>query len=135
MGIEGKTVLVVDDTEDVREAVKMILDAHDMRTEGAVDGEDGLAKAASLMPDLIILDVQMPKKDGFQTFTELRANEATRSIPVIMITGVGERLGIGFSAREMGEFLGDEPEAYLEKPISPEEIVATVTEVLSGGAA
>jgi len=130
MGIEGKKALIVDDTADVRETIKVLLEAHDMATVAAEDGVQGLEKAGSENPDVIVLDVQMPNKDGFETFTELRKNDATKSIPVIMLTGVGERLGIGFSAREMKEFLGSEPDAYLEKPIDPEEIVRTVCRVL-----
>jgi len=130
MTLEGKTVLVVDDNEDARDTVVLILEASGCQCVTAVDGEDGLAKVRSEKPDLVILDVQMPKKDGFQVFSELRADEATRSIPVIILTGVGERTGIGFSSREMGDYLGSEPEAYVEKPIEPGHLADTVRKIL-----
>ena len=130
MGIDGKKLLIVDDSEDTRETFKVLLGAHGMEVVGAEDGEVGLARALSEKPDIIVLDVQMPKKDGFQTFSELRADDATKSIPIVMLTGVEERLGIGFGVREMGDFLGNEPEAYLEKPAEPQEIIETVCRVL-----
>ena len=78
---------------------------------------------------VILLDVQMPGESGFNTFASLRENEATAEIPVVMVTGVAEKTGIKFSGKEMGEFIGKEPNGYLEKPIDPEGLKSTVASV------
>ena len=122
MGDEVKKVLVVDDEPDSREYVQAVLEEDGFEFVTAGDGVAGIEKAKAEMPDLIILDVQMPKKDGFETFRELRSDDATKAIPVIMLTGVRERTGLGFDVAEMEEFLGSEPEAYVEKPLEPEKL-------------
>ena len=130
MGVEPKTVLIVDDEADMLETVKMALeeDGYDFLT--AADGEEAVAAARSHAPDLVILDVQMPRMNGFQAFAALHKDEATRAIPVIMLTGIAERTGIGFDAEDMGAYLGSEPEAYIDKPVDPEVLQATVRRVL-----
>jgi len=132
MGTEGKKVLIVDDEPDVREFVQAVLQDGGYEFITAGDGEEALAKAKAESPDLAILDVQMPKKDGFQLFAELRADDATKSMPVIMLTAIGERTGINFSAEDMGDYLGSEPEAYIEKPIDPEKLSETVSKLIAG---
>lgn len=132
MTAEKKKVLIVDDEPDVREFVQAVLEDHGYEFVTAADGEEGLAKAKSEAPDLAILDVQMPKKDGFRLFTDLRGDDATKSMPVIMLTGIGGRLGMKFGADDMGEYLGAKPEAYIEKPIDPEKLVETVKELIGG---
>jgi CheY-like chemotaxis protein len=68
-------------------------------------------------PDLICLDVQMPGMNGFEVFKALREDDELKSVPVIMITGVGNEVGVHFSADEVGNMLGTKPEGYLEKPV------------------
>lgn len=121
--------LIVDDEADAREFVRAILESEDWEVEEAEDGEAGLAKAGELKPDLIVLDVQMPKKDGFAVFGELVKNPDTTDAKVIMLTGVGEKMGIGFSGDDMSEYLGKEPDAYVEKPIEPEAFKRIVQKV------
>jgi len=132
MTAERKKILIVDDEPDVREFVQGVLEEGGYQFITAADGEEGLAKAKAESPDLAILDVQMPKKDGFRLFSELRADDATKSMPVIMLTGIGDRTGLKFDAEDMGEFLGSEPEAYIEKPIDPEKLSETVGKLISG---
>ena len=85
--------------------------------------------AVEQKPQLILLDVQMPGESGFSTFASLRENPDTAEIPVVMVTGVAEKTGIKFSGKEMGEFIGKEPNAYLEKPVDPESLKSTVASV------
>lgn len=73
----------------------------------------------------------MPKKDGFATFKELKEDPNLKEIPVIMLTGIGEKLGMKFSGEEMEKFYGDKPENYLEKPIDPKKLSNIVTKILS----
>ena len=96
----------------------------------AYDGKAALEMAASEKPDLVILDVQMPEKNGFEVFAELRKGEQTKGIPVIMLTAVSERTGIPFSARDLGDYYGSEPDAYIDKPIKPEKLRETVRNLL-----
>ena len=79
---------------------------------------------------LIILDIQMPKRNGFEVFNELRNDEKLAAVPVIMLTAIAERTGLKFSAEEMGEYMGSEPEAYVDKPIVPIVLKQTVTRLL-----
>ena len=132
MTAEGKKVLIVDDEPDVLEFVKVVLEGRGYEFVTAADGEEALTKAKAESPDLAILDVQMPKKDGFHLFAELRGDDATKAMPVIMLTGIAGLTGIKFSAEDMGDYLGSEPEAYIEKPIDPEKLSETVDRLLTG---
>lgn len=129
--MDEKKVLIVDDEPDAIDIAEAMLSEIDCITVlSANDGESGLAKAREAIPDLIILDVQMPGKSGFDVFADLKRDDATKNIPVVMLTGVGDRTGLSFSADEMKEFLGSEPEAYIEKPVDAETLQKTVSKVL-----
>ena len=131
MANEKKTILIVDDEPDAVEFVKAVIsEIGDFPVITAFDGESGLEKAKTELPDLIILDVMMPKKNGFDVFYDLRQNPETRDIPVIMLTGVSEATGIKFSGKDMGEFLGKEPEDFIDKPVDPEKLQETIKKAL-----
>ena len=130
MTAEGKKVLIADDEADVREFIQAALEEDGYSFLTAADGEAALQIARAKSPDVIILDVQMPKKTGFQVFEALRRDNATQSIPVIMLTAVSERTGIKFDADTMGEYFGSEPEAYIDKPIDPDKLRETVAELV-----
>lgn len=124
------TVLIVDDEQDSIEYVKAVLseiDTFDFLE--ALDGLSGIKVAKDEHPDLIILDVMMPKIDGFKVFYELRKDVATVNIPIIMLTGVTEKTGISFFKKDMKNFLGDEPFEYMEKPLNPEKFINTIKKV------
>jgi CheY-like chemotaxis protein len=127
----GKKILVVDDEKDSILFVQSVLENNDFNVIAAEDGNAGLEKAIKETPDLIVLDIQMPKMDGFQVFEELRKQEATKNIPVIMLTGIQDRIGIGFSSDDMQKFIGKKPEGYLEKPIEPDKLTKMVEEALN----
>ncbi len=127
-------ILVVDDERDSIDFVTAVLEREDVEFLTAYDGEAGLKLARLQKPDLIILDVQMPKKDGFTVFAELKHDEALKDIPVIMLTGIAEKTGVGFSESIMGDLIGHIPEGYVEKPVEPAVLQATVAEVLAGQA-
>ncbi|MBM4018831.1 MAG: response regulator [Planctomycetes bacterium] len=130
----NKKVLVVDDESDARAFVRAILEPQGWQVAEAVNGLDGLKQARALRPDLVVLDVQMPGKGGFELFNDLRGAPETRGAKVIMLTGVAEKTGIRFSAKDMGDYLGEEPDAYVEKPIDPEVFKRTVRDVTGAGA-
>lgn len=130
MATDAKKVLIADDEPDVREFVQAVLeeDGYSFLTVG--DGEAAVQTAKAEKPDVVILDVQMPKKNGFQVFQDLRQNSATQSIPVIMLTAVSERTGIKFDKDTMGEYFGSEPEAYIDKPIDPVKLREAVSKLV-----
>ena len=79
----------------------------------------GLSQARREHPDLIVLDVYMPRQPGFYTLRDLKGDPATKDIPVIMLTSVGRRLGISFPTQDLYDVLGTEPDVFLEKPVDP----------------
>src|SRR5213593_1665244 len=85
-----KKVLLVDDSTTVLLMERMILNKGPYQISTAMDGEEAVAKATAERPDLILLDVVMPKMNGFQTCRALRGREETRNIPIIMVTTRGE---------------------------------------------
>jgi len=125
-----RKALVVDDESDARTFVRAILEPLGWEIAEAEEGESGLVKAKSIQPELIVLDVQMPGKSGFQVFGDLVKDPATKDCKIVMLTGVAEKTGIGFSADEMGEFLGREPDAYVEKPIDPDTFKQVLDKVI-----
>ena len=116
-------ILVVDDEEDILELIRYNLIIEGYRVDCAASGEEALIKAAEQSPDLILLDLMLPGLDGLDVCRELKANSATRQIPVIMITAKGEDADI-VSGLELGA------EDYITKPFSPRILLARVKVVL-----
>jgi len=126
-----KRVLIVEDDPDAIDIVEaMLSEIGGIVTLSASDGNSGLEKAKETKPDLIILDVQMPGKSGFKVFSELKKDESLRDTPVVVLTGIKEKTGLGFSAEDMKEYLGSEPEAYIEKPVDAVTLQNTVSRLL-----
>jgi len=132
MANQAKKVLIADDEPDVHEFVKAVLRDCGVTILSAEDGEAAIATARAETPDLVILDIQMPKKDGFQVFQELRGDDATKGIPVIMLTAVSARTGIKFGSETVGEYFGSEPEKYIDKPIDPQTLKNAVLQLIAG---
>ncbi len=88
--MSGKYILVVDDDPDLVETVAMMLESKGCEVGRAYDGVEGEESIKQRRPDLIILDVMMPRKDGYILCAELKANDRTRDIPVVLLTAVGE---------------------------------------------
>ncbi len=116
---QPRKVLVVDDDKSVVAFVGAALDPEKYEVMGVGDGLAGLSQACKEPPDLIILDVYMPRQPGFYTLRNLKDNPKTKEIPVIMLTSISKRLGIAFSTQDIYDFLGTEPDVYLEKPVDP----------------
>ena len=124
-------ILVIDDDPDVHAVVKKIFQPKSYEMVSAYDGEEGLLKVVEERPDLIILDVIMPGKHGFDVCRELKTDEKYHffsNIPVLMLTVYPEdREKMHLSMRE-GMMM--EAEDYLQKPIDPEELVKRVEALL-----
>lgn len=147
----SKRVLVVDDDERTVRFLSVALSENGYEPVQAHDGDEGLKKVEETKPDLILLDVMMPKKTGFSLFKQLRRTEEYKDIPVIMLTGVADVLeedetqasGDTFerpfdSLREslkkaiakMREEGLVRPERFIDKPIDPEELIVAVKELI-----
>ncbi|MFA5100194.1 MAG: response regulator [Candidatus Omnitrophota bacterium] len=109
-------ILIVDDEPDVREFLKKRLEARGYAVSTAADGIEGLQAATETIPDLILLDVMMPNKDGFSMLRDLQINPATQKISVIMATAKGQASDIYY-----GQDLGATD--YLIKPIEFDELL------------
>ncbi len=96
-----KRILVVDDEVDMVDGIKIMLEADSYEVITAFDGQEGLRKAQKESPDLILLDVMMPKMDGFEVLRRLRADSETQDIPVIMLTAKGDTESL-FEASSLG---------------------------------
>jgi len=118
--------LVVDDSPAVRELVVVNLELDGFEVRTADDGEEGLTAALAWRPDVITLDVIMPRLGGFEVLERLRGDPSTADIPVVMLTGRAQA-----ADRERGEALG--VDAYLSKPFEPAELVGVVTDLARSG--
>ncbi len=121
--MDRKKILLVDDSSTVLLMERMILAKSEYDVVTARDGAEGLEKARAERPDLILMDVVMPRMDGFEAVRQLRAEEATRSIPVIMVTTRGELASV-----ETGYASGCND--YVTKPINGLELLAKVRSCL-----
>jgi len=128
--MKNKKVLVVDDEPDSISFIEAILEDKEMNIITAADGEEGIKKAKSEKPDIIIMDVQMPKMDGFQASAKIKSLPETKDIPIIILTGVKDKTGIGFGKDDISKFYGREVEEYIEKPIEPEKLVEALRRCL-----
>jgi DNA-binding response OmpR family regulator len=117
-------ILLVDDDPDFLDATKQILMAHRYDVITAENGEEGIAKAKYENPDLIVLDVIMPGKDGYTVCYELRKIEHTRPIPVIMLTAVGQQLSKPEYAVDIAiDHLADD---YIDKPVDAQALIKKI---------
>ncbi len=87
---EKPLILIADDETDIRDVIKMKLEASGFKVEEAANGEEAVQKAKELAPDLIILDVVMPKMDGVSALFKLKEDEKTKNIKVFLFTGKGD---------------------------------------------
>jgi DNA-binding response OmpR family regulator len=119
-----KRILIIDDSLPLHKLVGFHLESCGLQLESAYDGESGVAAAAQLLPELILLDVDMPGIDGLETCRRLKANAETSEIPVIFMTAK-----VNTDARLKALQLGALD--YVSKPFDPRELRAKVTAVMS----
>ena len=131
MSKKAKKVLIVDEEPDMRQFVQAALEEDGYQLIFATNGQEGVEKARAESPDLIVMDVQMPKKDGLSALYDLRQDPDTKAIPVVFLTGIAERTGVHFSAKTVEEYMGERPDAFLDKPVAPEQLRQTVQQLLA----
>ena len=146
-----KTVLVVDDDDNTRRFLTVALEENGYEAITAADGDEGYQKLQEMKPDLILLDVMMPKKTGFSLFKQIRRLEELKDIPVIMLTGVAGvleeddaqaegdtfespfdsiREGLRRGIQKMREEGIIKPQMFIDKPIDPEELIKSVRSII-----
>jgi two-component system alkaline phosphatase synthesis response regulator PhoP len=125
----AKKIWVVDDEPDLVEAVSIILESKGYTVVKAYGGVEGLKKVRTENPDLIVLDVMMPDKDGYEVCKELKADEKYRAIPILLLTAVVANIPTSKYTQEMG--LETEADDFVVKPVEPQELVKRVEALLS----
>jgi len=121
-------ILLIDDDLDFVEATKIVLESKPYEIIVASEGAEGLRKAREEKPDLIVLDIIMPVKDGFTAAEEFKKDPELEKIPIIMLTSYSEKGGETSIAASRGLTL--EAEDYIDKPIKPEELLQRVEKQL-----
>jgi two-component system alkaline phosphatase synthesis response regulator PhoP len=119
-----KKILVVDDEPYIVKLIESRLKANDYEVIVSYDGEEGLAKAIQSLPDLIILDIMMPKMDGPAIAEAIRANPKTARIPIIFLTALVKKTETENTDHVIGG------QYFIAKPFKPEELLATIKSVL-----
>ena len=125
------SILIVDNDADFVQSLSEILVGHGYATVTAYTGDDGMAKAKTGKPDLILLDVMMAKdNEGFEIARALKDDPATRTIPVILITGIRRAKQLPFGFEPDDTWLP--VKAVIEKPVAPEVLLRQVAAALGG---
>jgi CheY-like chemotaxis protein len=127
VSVSAPRVLVVDDSDTIRSLIALNLSMDGFEVVEARDGQECLEMVADVEPDVITLDVAMPRMNGFEAAARLRADPATRSIPIVMVTARAQGTDLSKGA-EIGVA------AYVTKPFEPDALVEVVRSVAAGGA-
>lgn len=125
---QGAKILLVDDDPDVRMAIGTVLEAEGYQLCTARDGVECLEMIREEVPDLLILDLLMPRKDGFAVVRELRENPKYRNLPILILTAVREDASRRRYELETG--LSMDVQDYVEKRITPQELLRRVGKLL-----
>lgn len=126
--MKNKKILMVDDDVDFCGAVKLLLESKAYEVILAHDGKEGLEKARTVEPNLVILDVMMPEMNGYDVCVVLKTDPKLRSIPVILLTAVDQSIFKTTYTKEMG--LMTEADDYIAKPVDSAELARRVEELL-----
>ena len=116
---KGLKVLVIDDSKTIRKTAETLLAKEGCEVYTAVDGFDALAKVADYTPDIVFVDIMMPRLDGYQTCSLIKHNKVFKSIPVIMLSSKD-----GLFDRARGRIVGSE--YYLTKPFTKDELLSAI---------
>jgi CheY-like chemotaxis protein len=140
----SKRILIIDDEPDIVTFLSAVLEENGYSSMSAKDGVEGLETLRREQPDLVLLDLMMPKKSGITMFQELRKDPELGQIPVVVVTGVSEVTGVDFRNFMYKQPLKDEkkfvettgltkytiPDGYVEKPIDPDELIKAIKNAL-----
>jgi len=123
-GLSGLKILVVDDSKTIRRTAETLLSKEGCQVFTAIDGFDALSKIADHQPDLIFVDIMMPRLDGYQTCSLIKHNKVFKKTPVIMLSSKD-----GLFDRARGRIVGSEQ--YLTKPFTKDELLGAISNQLN----
>lgn len=124
-GLKGLKVLVIDDSKTIRRTAEMLLAREGCEVFTAIDGFDALAKLAEHRPDIVFVDIMMPRLDGYQTCALIKHSKDYRHVPVVMLSSKD-----GLFDRARGRMVGSEH--YLTKPFTKEELLGAIQAQVAG---
>ncbi|MCS7286612.1 MAG: response regulator [Anaerolineae bacterium] len=121
---ERKRILCIEDEPEMIELIRIILEKKGFEVKGAVGGKEGLEKARSEKPDLILLDLMMPEMDGWEVYRQLKSDEELKDIPVIIVTARSQNIDkiLGLHIAKVDD--------YITKPFGPSDLVESIKRVL-----
>jgi len=120
-----KCILCIDDEPEMIDLIRLILNRRGFEVKGAGGGIDGLEMVRTEQPDLVLLDLMMPDMDGWEVYQQMKADDKTRSIPVIVVTAKAQSIDkvLGLHIAKVDD--------YISKPFSPQELLTSVERVLN----
>jgi two-component system response regulator VicR len=121
---DTKRIIYIEDEQEMIDLVRLILNRKGYEVKGALGGQEGLDLIRSTHPDLVLLDLMMPDMDGWEVYQQMKANEAMRDIPVIVITAKAQNID-----KVLGVHIA-KVEDYISKPFSPQQLIDSVEKVL-----
>jgi len=120
-----RQIVYIEDEEDMIDLVSLILSRKGFEVTGAIGGREGLRIVRQQLPDLVLLDLMMPDMDGWEVYQQMKADDGTRKIPVIVITAKAQSIDkvLGLHIAKVDD--------YISKPFSPDELVESIERVLA----
>jgi len=121
---DDKIIVCIEDEQEMIDLIRLILSRRGFQVKGANGGRTGLDLVRKEPPDLVLLDLMMPDMDGWEVYQQMKANEATRDIPVIVVTAKAQSIDkvLGLHIAKVDD--------YIAKPFSPQELLTSVDKVL-----
>ena len=121
----AKNILCIEDEPEMIDLIRLILGRRGFKVSGAAGGREGLQAIREELPDLVLLDLMMPDMDGWEVYQQMKSDELTRHIPVIVVTARAQSIDkvLGIHIAKVDD--------YIAKPFSPQELLSSVEKVLS----
>jgi len=120
-----KRILIAEDERNIAESLRFLLTREGHEVSLALDGAEALSMVRRARPDALVLDLMLPKVSGFDILKELRADESTRTLPILMLTAKGQA-----NDRQTAEDLG--VDAFVTKPFANDDVIAAIARLLNG---
>jgi len=120
----AKRILCIEDDPEMIDLIRLILGRRGFKVSGAAGGTAGIKAVRELLPDLVLLDLMMPDMDGWEVYQQMKAEESTRNIPVIVVTAKAQSIDkvLGLHIAKVDD--------YISKPFSPQELMNSVEKVI-----
>ena len=121
----ARTIVYIEDESEMIDLVRLILERRSYEVIGAIGGVEGLAMVQKELPDLVLLDLMMPDMDGWEVYQQMRAEEVTREIPVIILTAKAQNIDkvLALHIAKVDD--------YLSKPFSPQELIDSIERIFA----